>query len=233
MATRKQVTEFILDKIGKIIPGDSSNVELISAHLNAISDAEFDQYIRSLARPANPDDEGKQEILPFIAPNYKDPRITMENLMALAEEIDFPLFEKLWLTDPQTGVVYQTPHKYPVMMQLVRRQAQMLTKKSSIPENTRHIDELTGQVTGKSKGSKISYPELSAQLSQGLENTLVEEIKVRGGDRQAQIEFDRQLIEHGEGCLEDVTAGTGTTKVTSVVAILLRGMMIGNNLDEV
>lgn len=233
MATRKQVTAFIGDAIGKIIPGDKSNVELITTFLNKMSEEDFDSYIRSLARPEDPDMEHEQEILPFVAPNFKDPRVTMENLMALAEEIDHPLFEQLWLTDPQTGTTYLTPNKYPVSMQLIRRQAQMLTKKSSIPENTRHVDELTGQVTGKSKGSKISYPEVSAQLSQGLENTLVEEIKVRGGDRLAQIEFDRQLIETGEASLSDVTDGTGTTKATSAVAILLRGMMIGNNLDEV
>ncbi|MNE78369.1 hypothetical protein D3C80_1747700 [compost metagenome] len=115
----------------------------------------------------------------------------------------------------------------------VRRQAQMLTKKSSIPENARHVDEMSGQVTGKSKGSKISFPELQAQLAQGLESTLIEEIKVRGGDRQAQVEFDRQLIEHGEASIADVTAGGGVTTSTSNVGILFRGMMIDTNLDEV
>lgn len=153
--------------------------------------------------------------------------------MAVAEKIGHPLFERLWLTDPQTGTVYLTPHKYLVMDLLVRRQAQMLVKKSSIPENTRHVDELTGQVTGKSKGSKISFPELQAQLSQGLEQTLIEEIKVRGGDRVAQVEFDRQLIEEGQASLEEVTAGGGVTKATSNVAILLRGMKLDTNLDDV
>ncbi|MOA25835.1 hypothetical protein D3C78_1465840 [compost metagenome] len=115
----------------------------------------------------------------------------------------------------------------------VRRQAQTLTKKSSIPENARHVDELSGQVTGKSKGSKISFPEVQSQLAQGLEQTLIEEIKVRGGDRTSQLEYDRQLIENGEVSVEEVTSHGSLTSSTSTMAILYRGMMLDNNLDEV
>ncbi|MNJ75348.1 hypothetical protein D3C77_724330 [compost metagenome] len=56
---------------------------------------------------------------------------------------------------------------------------------------------------------------------------------MRGGDRAAQVEFDRQLIEHGEASIVDVTAGGGVTKSTSTVGILLRGMMIDTDIDEV
>jgi hypothetical protein len=233
MANRKAVTEFIVSSIAQIIPGETSNAELTKKFLDGLSDTEFDNYIRSLARPEDPDQEHEQEILPYFVPNFKDPRVTLDGLMELADTLGIVLFERIWLTDPQTGETYLTPHKYPISMQLIRRQAQTLTKKSSIPENTRHVDELTGQVTGKSKGSKISFPELQAQLSQGLEMTLMEEIKVRGGDRAAQVEFDRQLIETGEASLDEVTEGTGVTKSTSVVSILLRGMLMDNNIDEV
>lgn len=233
MASRQEVTSFIVKSIAGIIPGDQYNVELTKQRLDAMSDEEFDTYIRSLARPANEDDLMHQEILPFVSPNLKDPRVTMENLMAVADKIGYPFFEQLWLTDPHTGVVYLTPQKYLTLHMTIRRQAQMLTKKSSIPADARHVDEMSGQVTGASKGSKISFPELQAQLSHGLEDTLIEEIKVRGGDRLAQTEFERQLIENGEVSINEVTEGTGVTQSTSTVAILLRGMMIDNNLDEV
>lgn len=233
MASRQEVTAFIADAIAGIIPGDSYNADLTKQRLDAMSDSEFDAFVRSMAKPETEEGRATQEILPFYSPNLKDPRVTMESLMAVAEKIGHPFFEQLWLTDPQTGLTFLTPQKYLVLDMTVRRQAQMLTKKSSIPENNRHVDEMSGQVTGKSKGSKISFPELQAQLAQGLENTLVEEIKVRGGDRTAQVEFDRQLIETGEASIEDVTEGGGVTNSTSTVAILYRGMMIDNNLDEV
>ncbi|QTH80282.1 putative virion-associated RNA polymerase subunit beta/beta' [Pseudomonas phage pPa_SNUABM_DT01] len=233
MTSRQKVTAFIVNAIADIIPGDRYNADLTQQRLDAMSDAEFDQYIRSLAKPETEEGRATQEILPFYSPNLKDPRITMENLLVVADKIGHKFFQQLWLTDPHTGRVFLTPQKYLVLDMTVRRQAQMLTKKSSIPENARHVDEMSGQVTGKSKGSKISFPELQAQLAQGLENTLIEEIKVRGGDRTAQVEFDRQLIEHGEASISDVTAGGGVTKSTSSVAILFRGAMIDNNMDEV
>ncbi len=233
MASRQEVTAFIVKSIAGIIPGDRYNSDLIKKRLDELSDVEFDQYMKELGKPSTEEGIKTQEILPFYSPNLKDPRVTMKNLLDVAEEIGFEFFEQLWLTDPQTNKVFLTPQKYLVLDLTVRRQAQMLTKKSSIPENTRHVDEMSGQVTGKSKGSKVSFPEVQAQLAQGLENTLIEEIKVRGGDRAAQVEFDRQLIEHGEASIVDVTEGGGVTKSTSTVGDLLRGMMIDNDIDEV
>ncbi|MNB99398.1 hypothetical protein D3C87_981670 [compost metagenome] len=233
MASRQEVTAFIVGSIAEIIPGDTYNSDLTKKRLDAMSDDEFDEYVRALAKPTTEEGIATQEILPFYSPNLKDPRITMPNLLKVADLIGFEFFEQLWLTDPQTGRVFLTPQKYLVLDMTVRRQAQMLTKKSSIPENSRHVDEMSGQVTGKSKGSKISFPELQAQLAQGLEHTLIEEIKVRGGDRAAQVEFDRQLIENGEASIVDVTEGGGVTKSTSTVSIFLRGMMIDTDIDEV
>lgn len=233
MATRKEVTDFIVNSIAEIIPGDTYNSDLTRKRLDAMSDKEFDEYIRSLAKPVSEEERKDQEILPFYSPNFKDPRITLDSLIEVGDKIGHSFFEQIWLTDAQTGTTYLTPQKYLIIDMPIRRQAQTLTKKSSIPENTRHVDELTGQVTGKSKGSKISFPELQSQLAQGMNYTLIEEIKARGGDKVSQVEYDRQLIEYGETSIEDVTSHGGVTKVTSNVAILLRGAMLGNNMDEI
>jgi hypothetical protein len=233
MVTRTQVTDFIVNAIGMIIPGDDYNPKVTRARLEAMNDRDFDLYVRSLAKPETEEGLEKQEIIPFVSPSFDETRITMDNLMLVADVVGLKLFERLWITDPQTNLTYLTPHEYPVLNMMVRRQAQMLTKKSSIPEDARHVDELSGQVTGKSKGSKISFPEVQAQLAQNLESTLIEEIKIRGGDQVSQNEFDRQLIEHGESSIEDVTSDGTITKSTSTLAKLLRGQMLDNNLDEV
>lgn len=231
--TRKQVTDFIVNGISMVIPGDPYNPTVTRERLDAMNDAEFDQYVRSLRKPTNDVEREQQEIIPFVSPPMDSTRITMDNLMLVAEMVGLKLFQRLWITDPQTGAVYLTPNEYPVLDMIVRRQAQMLTKKSSIPEDARHVDEMSGQVTGKSKGSKISFPEVQAQLAQNLEMTLIEEIKIRGGDEGAQLEFDRQLIEHGEASIDDVTVDGQVTKATSNTAILFRGMLLDTNLDEV
>lgn len=233
MITRAEVTDFIVKNIALMIPGDDYNPNVTRSRLEAMSDAEFDQYMRSLKHAETDEEKVTQEIIPFVSPPMDDTRLTMDNLMLVADVVGLELFERLWITDPQTGVVYLTPNKYPVLDMLVRRQAQMLTKKSSIPEDARHVDEMSGQVTGKSKGSKISFPEVQAQLAQNLTSTLIEEIKIRGGDESAQLEFDRQLIEHGEANIDDVTTDGQVTKSTSNTAILFRGMMIDTDLDEV
>jgi hypothetical protein len=233
MITRADVTDFIVSNIALMIPGDDYNPNVTRSRLEAMSDAEFDAYMRSLAKPETEEEKATQEILPFVSPPMDDTRLTMDNLMLVADNVGLKLFERLWITDPQTGVTYLTPNEYPVLDMLVRRQAQMLTKKSSIPEDARHVDEMSGQVTGKSKGSKISFPEVQAQLAQNLTSTLIEEIKIRGGDESAQLEFDRQLIEHGEANIDDVTTDGQVTKSTSNTAILFRGMMIDTDLDEV
>lgn len=233
MANRKEVTDFIVNTLAEFTPGNTYNSDLARSRLDKMSDREFDSYIKSLAKPDTEEGRKDQEIIPFYVPNLSKDKVTMEQLMKVADKVGLPLFERLWLTDPQTGTVYLTPQKYLVIDLLVRRQAQMLTKKSSIPSDTRSTDHLTAQVTGKSKGSKMSFPEVAAQLAQGLTATLTEEIKVRGGDRVAQVEFERQLIEHGEASIEVATSAGTLTKSTTVLAILLRSMLINNNLDEV
>lgn len=230
--TRQQVTDFVVNAVSLMIPGDDYNPSVTRTRLEAMSDQEFDLYIRSLARPLTDEEKEQQEILPFVAPAFDETRLTMDNLMRTAEVVGLKLFERLWITDPQTGVTYLTPNELPVFDMMVRRQAQMLSKKSSIPEDARHVDEMSGQVTGASKGSKISFPEVQAQLAQGLDNTLMEEINVRGGNQAAQNEYDRQLIEHGEANIADVLVPGEVTKSTSNLAILYRGMMLDTNLDD-
>lgn len=231
--SRQQVTDFIVNSLSMVIPGDPYNSTVARERLDAMTLPEFDLYVRSLRKPKTDLEKQQQEILPFVSPIMDDTRITMDNLMVLAELVGLKLFQRLWITDPQTGIEYLTPNEYPVLDMIVRRQAQMLTKKSSIPEDARHVDEMSGQVTGKSKGSKISFPEVQAQLAQNLEMTLIEEIKIRGGDEAAQLEFDRQLIEHGEASIDDVTTDGVVTTSTSNVGILFRGMLLDTNIDEV
>lgn len=231
MGNRAAATTYILDKISKIDPTDKGNYELTKSQLESLSDAEFDQYMVRLRRPVDNDDpEYVQECLTYYAPNLSTTKISIERNLALAKEIGHKFFERLWITDAQTGVEYLTPNTYIVVDLPIRRQAQLLIKKASIPTDHKSIDELSGQVTGDSKGSKLSFPELQAQVSQGLDHTVVEEIKIRGGDEKAYQEFERQMIERGSVSQAEILALGTKVKSTETLSILLKGMHLDNNL---
>lgn len=221
MGNRKAATALILKYIDKILPG-SPNTAIYKKRLEAMSDKEFDAFMTRL--------ESGEEVLSIVMPNLDEHKISVENNLKIAEELGHNFFERLWLTDPLTGKTYLTPVKYLVIDLPLRRQVQMLQKKSSVPEDNRHVDELSGQVTGVSKGSKISFPELQVLFAQGLDSTITELIKFRGGDAKAFNAMNRSILETGGASLEALSRVP--TKVKSVVTLstLLKAMHLDNNL---
>lgn len=229
-AKRKQVTEFILSNIAKLIPEDKTNVELLGKKFAAMSDQEFEAYIRKLGPARTPEEISQRETLPFYVPNLGKHRVSIARNYQIARDLGKSLEHRLVMTDGATGLQYVTPHPYPVLDLPVRRQAQTIPKKRSIPEHNQRIDDLTGQPTSESKGSRISAPEHVSLSSRRLDNTLMEFLKVRGGDNAAYREFKRILSENGEVSMSDLT-GLGIAKSTETASVFFNCMLIGNNLD--
>jgi hypothetical protein len=113
----------------------------------------------------------------------------------------------------------------------LKRQAQFLIKKISIPEDNRSIDTFTGQPTGKSKGSKISWPELQILAALGgFDDTITEFFKMRGGDLQAFNAMNNMIANTGGVSLNAISAlGTKVTAVRSL-STLLTSMHLTNTL---
>jgi hypothetical protein len=229
-AKRKKVTAFILEQIAKFIPGDDTNVKLLGDKLNAMSDPEFESYLKKLKPVKTDEDLKNREFLPFYLPNLSGKRISIARNYQIVRDLGKSLAHRLVMTDPVTGDRYVTPHEYPVYDLPVRRQAQTVVKKRSIPEHNQRIDDLTEQPTSDSKGSRISSPEGVALLSRGLDNTMMEFAKVRGGDGAAYREFTRLLIENGEVSMADLM-NLGIAKSTLTAATYFNCMHIGNNLN--
>src|SRR6202012_3679614 len=116
--------------------------------------------------------------------------------------------------------------KYMVIPMMVCRQRQILREKISIPEGTRHVDELSGQVTGPSKGSKISGPELQILYSQVLPDPIVEFIKYRGGYIKGQQLMYRSLMETGQVSLEVLGEIPTEVKSTRTLHTVFGAMML-------
>lgn len=223
MATthRKAFIDFVCTYLDKLLPG-GKNGAFMRSRLEAMSEAELGAYVDKL--------ESGEEIIPLTAPNLSDHKLSIERNLKLAKELGHDFFQHLRLTDPASNTTYVTPEKYLVVLLPIRRQRQLQRKKITIPENTQHVDELSGQVTGPSKGAKISMPELQILYSQDLNEPLLELIKWRGGDIKGQQLLYRSLMETGRASQRALMQTPTTVKSNQTLKVILEAMMLKNTL---
>jgi hypothetical protein len=218
---RIEATAYVVQLLSKFA-GKNIAVTQLEDMLNALNDKQFDGYMEAL-RDGN-------EVLPYIVPNLGKVRLSVEKNLKIAQELKHEFFEQLWLTDPATGEVHLTPEKYLVIDLPLKRLQQHLEKKMRIPDDNSRIDELTGQVTGASKGSSISFPELQVLYSQGLDNTIKELFKFRGGDEEAYKSLSREILSGGVASMSAVDTGDTRARSTDVLQIMLKSAHLNNNL---
>ena len=221
MSNRKKAQDFILSYIEKLIPG-SENTKIYQDLFARLDDAAFDQLMHDLS-------EGKSR-LALIVPNLADKKISIDNNLAIAKELGHEFFEKIWMEDPKDNSVYLTTKKYLVLDLPLRRQAQLLIKKISIPEDNRSIDHMTGQPTGSSKGSKISYPELQILAALQLDNSIVELIKYRGGDLDGFNAMNDSINKTGGVSLNYLDKLGTKVKASTTLSSYLTAMHLRNSL---
>jgi len=220
---RKAAEAVVLTWIAKIVPGDKFNVDMYKQMFASMSDKEFEVWIRELE--AN-DGEG----LSYQMPNMGEKALSVERNLALAKEMGHDFFEHLWIVNPASGVRYKTPEKYMILDLPIRRQAQLLVKKISIPSDNKSIDNLSGQPTGNSKGAKISYPEVQVMQALGLSKALVEFMKYRGGDLEGFNAMNNSISNTGGVRLDALDQlGTETTSTVTLKTVLT-GMHLKSTL---
>lgn len=220
MGNRKAAEAVILKWISELDPS-GLNTEQTKTFFKDMSDVQFDEYINRL--------EQGLDFVSLVYENLKDSQISVDNNLRVAQLMKHEFFEKLWLTDAITGRTYLTPLEYLVIDLPVKRQVEMLTKKISIPDDNRHIDELTDQPTGVSKGASLSYPEMLVLYSKGLDQSIIEMMKFRGGDSKAFLEMERSIRDTGGVDLKAIDKGNTKVKSTMVLSTLLKGMHLDNN----
>lgn len=186
---RAAVESLILKYIDRIVTG-KENTKLYQDLFAKMNDKEFDEFMHKL--------KNKQATLSIIVPNGDNRfKVTVENNIKLGKELGYEFFQNLNFSKTEDRPAYKTPNKYMVLKLPVRRAAQLLTKKISIPSDTQHIDALTGQVTGDSAGAKITNPEIQVLLGLGLKDSLKELVKLRGGDLGSGRATELMLFKHG------------------------------------
>lgn len=220
MSNRQAATAEIIRVIEKILPG-SGNKEIYEKMLGGMTNAQFDEYMGKLERG--------EEILPMTVPNLSKKRLSVERNLKIGKELGHEFFQRLWLTEPSSGTTYLTPIPYLVVDLPLRRQAQVLNKKISLPESSSESDVLTGQATGPAKGASLSFPELQALHAQGLDRTIEELIKFRGGDEQAFRALKEEMINKGSVSLDSIKTNS-RVKSTETLATFLKAAHLDNNL---
>lgn len=222
MSNRKIVEKEILHFIDLFRPG-SNNVDIYKDLFSKMSDTEFDKWMEDLANG---------ESLVLYSPLAEKPALNITTNIDIAAKLGVQLTQHIYLTDSKTGQTRKTPNRYFVGEAVVRRQAQTLANKNSIPSaSVGSVDERTGQAGASTKGARMSGPELHVNASKGLDKMLIELIKYRGGDERGYNLFKQSLHQTGEVSIDYLLSNYDTTvKSNKTLSVYLKAMLLQNEL---
>lgn len=215
----------ILKRIEQMCPGGPTT-QIYRDLFAAMDDTAFAAFMHKL--------KTKQIGLVLIAPNLakdKASRMSVENALALGEEMGHQFYKRI-LINPGDGrtPAFLTNKAYLVLRLPYRRQAQLLEKKARIPKHNRSIDEMTGQVTGDSKGSKLSSPEIQVLAALNLPNMITEQIKYRGGDVKGYDAMANMIDKTGAVSMDAISHLAGGVESTKTFSTYLTAMHLSNSL---
>ena len=205
----------------ELAPG-SPNTKYYKDYLGAMSDSQFHEWYKGLKDGSN--------FLVIQQTNLGAKHITVERNLALAKKWGHEFFERVWMDAANGAPSYLSNEKYLIVKLPLRRLAQILRKKISIPEDNRSVDLLSGQPTGASKGSKISYPELQILQARNLPHTTIELIKFRGGDTVGFNAMNDQIHKTGGASIQALAKLGTKTKSTETLATYLTAMHLEHTL---
>jgi hypothetical protein len=208
---RKATEEYIKKWIHEIVPGgDGENRKMYERLYAGMTDKQFDEYVDAL--------ESGEKFLVVVTPNFSKTAISVKRNFAIAKALGHEFFQRIMIGAQGKCPAYLTPVKQLVVDLPFRRASQMLIKKISMPEHNKTVDILTGQPTGVSKGSRVSFPEFGVMASMGMDNCLVELMKYRGGDQNGFRAMNSMIGRFGEAnlsTLENYASGVESTKTLS------------------
>lgn len=220
---RKEAQSFILDMIDEMCPG-GPNKEIYLELFSKMDDKQFETYMLGLQ-------QGTIR-LAVVEPNFAKSKINLKRNFAIAKKLNHQFFQRVWIPAKNGNRSYLSPVPYLIVDLPLRRQAQLLSKKISIPEDNNSVDNFTGQPTGKSKGAKISFPETQLLAAMGLDKTLEELLKYRGGDEKGFNAMNVIIDRTGQVDLSTIAPYAGGVKSTQTLNQFLRGAHLKSTLIQ-
>jgi len=221
MSKRQAVTKLCLEIIAKMLP-NGDNLKLYQKKFEDMDDKQFDAFMADL--------KAKNTRLVVVMPNGSKEKVDVGRNFEIARSLGREPFEQVWVPATQGTRKYLTPIPYLVMPMPVRRQAQMVSKKISLPEDVNSVDHVTGQPTGKSKGAKVSAPEVKVLASMGLDKTLNELMSIRAGDAGGYRALSTFIERTGYASIEQIEPYRTGVKATQAMSHYLKAAHLSNNL---
>ena len=214
MTNRSETEQYIIKSIAEI---DIDNANRYKEFFSKLSNKQFDDYMKTLK-------EQKTSLYIYM-PNMKK-NLTNNKIIKKAKKFKVVLFDHIRFKNNYNGKYYYTKYKYLILTLPVRRVKQYLFDKIALPESDKHISRLSGQVMKPDKGSRISLIETYMLTNRKLEKSIIEFIKIRGGDIKSYNEFKTKLLENGSVYLSELDLDESQTRSTIVADDYLKGIHI-------
>ena len=214
---KKKVSDEIVERI-KAVAGEYS-AKKYKQYLDGMNQEQFDAYIDRL--------EAKEEYPVIEEEQFGSSNISFENNLAVARSMGRDFYYKISYGSVRPGVpAYEAAVPCLVLHMPVKRPVQMAYKKLTVPTNYSTVNELTGQVTGRSKGSSITAPEIMLLDSMKLGETMEDVFTARGGDKGFQDAMYAALTQTGSATLESTRGFATGVKSIQTFDSMLKGMHI-------
>jgi uncharacterized protein YqgV (UPF0045/DUF77 family) len=207
---RKKVQDHVLS-VMKDVDKSGYNYELYKKFFTSLNDKTFDNLMKEVKA-------GNE--LPIFANEKTD--ISISNNLKVGKKLGIDFFQRIYERDGN-GTEYLTPVKYLVYYLPLRRTVQTAVKSVSTPENNLRRNNLTGQVTGPSKVTRMTLQEAQVLQGIGLNKTLQEFYKLRGGDAEATNLMVTRLVNTGHARASDILPFTSGAQATSTLKKFFTG----------
>jgi len=204
---RKATEELILKHIKSITRSDTNSERYANYVFKNMTDEDFDKFISDL--------ENNRVTLSIVIPTDEEKLISVENNFKIAKELGVSFYQQLRVGATDDIPEYVTPNEALVIKLPIRRAAQTVAKKASIPDDSSKIDMLTGQVTGASRSAKLTLPEIQILNGYGCKDSTIELMKTRGGDLGELNAFVNLAYRNGDvsqSILRNYQTGVVSTK---------------------
>jgi hypothetical protein len=222
MANRQVFIDELMKGFDQICPGHKC-AAIYVPWLKSMSDKEFQALMSDI--------ESDKYVIPLIIPNLGKSRLNVARNLKVGKSWGYEFFERIWITDSADPTVqYLSNKKYLIGEIPVRRQSQTSEAGLSTPMDNSHVDELSGAVTGLSKSSAMTAPEIQVLGNEGLYSTLEEFLSPRGGNAAAYQLMEQEIIDTGTGSLATARKSGQRVKSVEVAGILLKAAHLGNSI---
>ena len=221
MSKRKKAEATIINIIDKLVPG-GENKQLYLDLFKSLNDRGFNSFMERL--------RDKKTTLSVIVPNDSKIKLDIKRSLKLGEELGVKFFQKLTFGDTQYLKEHTSTVEYLVMDLPFKRQSQTLAKGVAVAKDNKSINMLTGQVTGKSAASKLTLPEIQLLVSMGLNDSVEEIMKYRGGDVGGNAALNASLIKYGKADQETLKMFSTGVESTKTLKSFLNAMHLKSTL---